>query len=436
MSTQAKTDTTQDAAGLANLIGEVELLVSGAALFATLKLPGWLGAHLVPLAERFSDAVGSMIFVLYTYLASAATILALTFAVHLALRARWIALVGLHRAFPAGVRWKRLKVSPLARAVIRRRDPGAAGVIKRASDLASMVFAGGLVVTGIILLIAINTVLAIVLAYVAELAGHPLPPNVPFLGIPVLLVLPIAIAGMLDTLTRKRNIKGSMLERTITHVYGFYARIGVIAGHSMSRVLLSHGGQLRSSVIAITVMLSAMLAIAAAFLLQIAPLHFGSYAELPHFDSRSRSSHVLDPRQYADQRDPLSGSSLAYIQERVITGPYLQLTVPYEPSDDGQAILRECPEVAAATGDARALAALECLTGLHPVTLDGQPLAELRYQLAIDRDTRRPLLRAMIDIRALTPGRHELRVAYPPDPDDLEDESFEPKGPWVISFWL
>ena len=60
---------------------------------------------------------------------------------------------------------------------------------------------------------------------------------------------------------------------------------------------------------------------------------------------------------------------------------------------------------------ARADALMRCLGELYAVTLDGKPLANLRYDAGSDPHTNRPALVAMIDVRALAPGRHELRVA-------------------------
>lgn len=415
-----------------NVIGEVEMLVSGAALFSMLKLPGWLRAHLLPLGERLSDDLDAMVFVLYAYLATAAIVLAITFALHLTLRARWIALVGLRKAFPAGVRWKRLAVSATLRGVIRRRDPGASAAIRRASTLASIVFASGLMLATIMLVIAIAAVLALVLGYVAELAGHPLEPLLVFITLGAGSMLPMLIAALIDKLWAGRAPARGRLRRALAHVYGFYARVGLLRGFSVGSLLQSHGGEARSSIVATLVMLCGMLIVAGGTMLQAAPMYFGSYASFPHFDSASRSPHVLYAAQYADQRDPLEGSRAAYIQSRVITGAWLVLTLPYEPSEDGQAIARECPKVAPADDETRPLLTLQCLTRLHAVSLDGQPLPDLRYQVAIAKGSRRPVLVAMIDVRDLAPGRHELTVQATHDPHDEDPEA---NKPWLISFW-
>ena len=96
----------------------------------------------------------------------------------------------------------------------------------------------------------------------------------------------------------------------------------------------------------------------------------------------------------------------------MVIGPYLRLTVPYDPRRDSAA-MRNCA-IPAGTDDAKAAARLDCLQSLHGVTLDGKPLPGLRYELGSDPRTDRPALVAMIDVRELPRGRHELQIAYPP----------------------
>jgi len=135
-------------------------------------------------------------------------------------------------------------------------------------------------------------------------------------------------------------------------------------------------------------------------------------------------------------RDPARDRALPYVQSSVITGPYLKLVVPYRPRHDEPAMLATCGHrTAGLEGEALAIAQLACLHDLHAVTLDGKPLTGLRYEIASDPRTDRPALLAMIDVRELPRGRHELRVARPPRADrkpakDNPDPSFD-----AIPFW-
>ena len=94
-----------------------------------------------------------------------------------------------------------------------------------------------------------------------------------------------------------------------------------------------------------------------------------------------------------------------------------------------------CRDANALEGEARATARLGCLSALHAISLDGQPLAGVRYEVASDPRTDRPALLAMVDIRDLPRGRHELRVARPPRPDARQDPDNPDPGHDRILFW-
>ena len=75
---------------------EVELLISGVAIFAMLQLPGWLDDAMFALEPRLTDNWRTVTLLFYAYAKSAAIVLATTFVLHLLLRAQWIALIGMH----------------------------------------------------------------------------------------------------------------------------------------------------------------------------------------------------------------------------------------------------------------------------------------------------------------------------------------------------
>ena len=107
---------------------EVELLISGVAVFAMLQLPGLLDDAIFAWRPRFSQEWSSVVFLLYVYSKGAAVLLAGTFVVHLLLRARWIALVGLHSIHPARF-FSRLPSNDFHRAhSIPRDTPGSSQV--------------------------------------------------------------------------------------------------------------------------------------------------------------------------------------------------------------------------------------------------------------------------------------------------------------------
>lgn len=69
------------------------------------------------------------------------------------------------------------------------------------------------------------------------------------------------------------------------------------------------------------------------------------------------------------------------------------------------------------------------------MTLDGKPFNDLRYEISSDPRTERPALLAMIDVRELARGRHEIRIARPPRTDRNPDKDDPDPGYDQIPFW-
>ena len=62
-------------------------------------------------------------------------------------------------------------------------------------------------------------------------------------------------------------------------------------------------------------------------------------------------------------------------------------------------------------------------------------MQNLQYDVASDSRTDRPALLAMIDIRSLNAGRHELMVARPPAEGSRRDEKDPGNRYYHIPFW-
>lgn len=413
---------------------EVEMLISGAAVFAMLQLPGWLGETLLPLMPRFVANLGSAFVLLYGYLAGAAIILAITFALHLLLRAHWIALVGLHSVFPDGVRWEKLRIGRVLREFSQRRDKGAAVSIERADNRATMVFALGVMLATLMLALGIVVLVALAItAAIRMFGGYGANVIHVFLALGVLIGFPIGMAIIVDRLLGKKLREESVLRRLLNRVYKIYARLGIVRGFSTGSLLESHIGSRRFQWLTIAIILPVILGVIVSFTIGNSPLRFGNYALFPHFSPQN--PHVVAATHYDDRRDPTSDPAEPYIQSVVIAGPYLRLIVPYPPTRDDAALRHGCSAVRTAhRDDAHAVAMLDCLAALHPVSLDGKPLAGLHYDVTTDPRTRRPALQAMIDMRALTPGRHVLLVSRAPKPpSDLNRD--DKATAWAIPFW-
>jgi hypothetical protein len=404
---------------------EVELLISGVAVFAMLQLPGWLDDNVFALSPRLDAAWGELLKVLYVYARSAAMILGATFVIHLLLRARWIALVGMHSVYPDGIRWERLRLGPLQRRVEAGLDPGADAAIEAADNRATAVFAIGVMLAVMIAIIA-GLLLVVVgsLTWAGPVLGWTIDPYIALFALMVLLIVPFACLGMVDRSLGAGLRAGGAGERWLTTAFRFYARIGLGRGNNRIMALLgSHVGERRMMLLTVLVMVGTVVAAIAWYDGLRHRDQLGSYALFP---AAGDALPVLDAAHYDDQRDPARDPVAPFVQGAVVTGPYLRLVVPYDPRRDAPALQRDCAAAgngeAAAAGAGTSQALFQCLQRLHPASLDGTPLAGLQYALGSDARTDRPALVAMIDVRGLAPGRHELQLMQPPRDDGHGDD--------------
>jgi hypothetical protein len=418
---------------------EVELLISGVAVFAMLQLPGWLDDNMFALYPRLDAAWAELLKLLYIYARSAAMILGATFVIHLLLRARWIALVGMHSVYPDGIRWDRLRIGPLQRRIEDALDRGADAAIDAADNGATTIFS-----IGVMMAIMIAIVAALLLVVVGSLtwAGQAFGLSFdPYLVLFVLMALFVGTFGLLNLLDRSRGPRlraGSAAERWISTGLRFYARLGLARGRNRVMALLaSHVGERKMTALTVLLMVGTVtMAIAWYDGLQEHE-SLGSYALFP---APVDALPTMDAAHYDDQRNPARDPAVPFVQGAVVIGPYLRLVVPYTPRRDAPALRRHCAAIRdAATDPAPAPAALfQCLQRLHAVSLDGTPLAGLQYVVGSDPRTDRPALVAMIDVRGLASGRHELRVLQPPARDRVaKGKADAPAADTVvrIPFW-
>ena len=411
---------------------EVELLISGVAVFAMLQLPGWLDGQLFALMPRLDGDLAGMVQSLYMYLKSASLILAVTFALHLLLRAHWIALVGMHSVYPDGVQWTRLRMGPVQRELEQRRFGTAAESIDRADNRATVVFAIGVMLASRLLLIAVvvAVLFALLLAGTA-LLGLRVNLSLLFSACVASVVMLMLAARWIDRAVGDRLRPDGVPRRMLAAILRWLGRAGIGRRSEAMALLTSHGSERLVSVLIVITITVVFAAVAFGFSAIKTPTRAGSYALFPADAADTRS---LRNAYYDDQRDPLHDPPTPFVQSAVVDGPYLRLTVPYQPQHDAAAVQRRCAgALAQPAGHARDDALLECLGQLHAVSLDGKPLATLHYDAGSDPRTERPALQAMIDVRSLENGRHLLRVERAPGNDGASGNDSNDDD--VIVFW-
>jgi hypothetical protein len=410
---------------------EVELLISGVAVFAMLQLPGWLDDRWFALRPRLDDTWIQPFQIIYFYTKAATLILAVTFVGHLLLRARWIAQVGMHSVHPDGIRWDSLRLGPVQREVEQRQYGSAEESIDRADNRATTVFAIGVMLASLLLGITVFVLLGVGSAlWLSVRFGWNWPVLNVLLTVFALLVLPMFAANRIDRARGHALAPGGTVRRALAAVFAVYGRFGIGRGHNPTLALVaSHSGRLRMGLMTAATFLLALAAVGTSYRAQRDPASLGQYDLFPRIDD---AAGPVDAAHYADTRNPDRDDAVPYIQSAVVTGPYLKLVVPYQPTADGAALRRTCTAMRSASPGARAVATLDCLQRLHAVALDDRAL-DPAYAIGSDARTDRPALVSMIDIRALAPGRHVLQVAQAAIGDDKIAAAIA--SPYRIAFW-
>jgi len=386
------------------------------------------------LSPRLEAGWHDLLLLVYLYGKGAALILAMTFVLHLLLRARWIALVGMHSVYPDGIRWERLRIGPIQREVERAGDRPFADIVERADNRATIVFATGVMLALMLVVIALLATAMTGLATLASsLSGGRFGPVSALLAVFAIVILPYSVAMLVDLRLGKRIAPGGLGHRMMRGLFRLYGRIGFNRGGNPVMALLgSHGGDRKTTFATIAIILVALALASLSQLFLESPRAMGSYGLFPAV----QGPQAIEVAHYDDQRDPGRDPALPYIPSMATTAPWLRLVVPYRPERDAAAMRRGCAHADALADEAQAAARLACLAALHAVALDGKPLEGLRFDVARDPRTNRPALLAMIDVRDLPRGRHELRIARPPqeDKDGGSNSKREPDFD-LIPFW-
>ena len=414
---------------------DMELLLSGATVFALFQgaqalLEG--GAFLLP---RLSDDVMMLASMLFTYGYGGITLLALTFALHLGIRAYWVALIGMNSVFPNGIRYDALKAGPLAKDVLLRRIRPMTESIESADNRATIVFGIGVSIVIVLVPVAFSvTVMFGFAALVAWLTGLQDQTANLVLLLMALIFLPYMASAVVDSRSAGKMAPGSLAHRVTRATLEFYARIGMSrAANPLVTVFSSNIGERRAQAIIFTVMTVAMLSSLVGLLLSQMTLGVGSFGAFP--DTRRGMSSTVEGRAYASSHDVGWSPLTPFLPDQVVRGDYARLVVPYVPKLH-EHLMEACgTQGAFDLSDeerARREQLLTCFSGELTVRLDKLPVT-LRPDWYTDpaRDLRGLLY--MIPVGDLPEGRHELTILA--RPEKTAEAGEDPEQPFVIAFW-
>jgi hypothetical protein len=410
----------------------MELLVSAASVFTLVQLPGWLDGIYFAVQPRLDLAWNVLFRVLYTYGKLGLLALAAAFAVHVAMRAYWIALVGMDSIYPQGVLWDRLRLGPRRRALSQALAEPMPARIERIDNRASIVFALGitLALSMVVLLGLVLGAYAIAVALDWAFGWHWLLPQ-GFMLVFLAAALPYALAFWTDRLLGARLAPQGAIARAIDAVYRLYARLGYgRASNPTLPLLQSHLGERTTSAITVAAMLVLALFAALQSQLQEGAVAIGDYARWPAATPGLGDSLVA--AHYRDQR-ATGDVLLPNIDSAFPRGDYLTVVVPFNPRRHPPQVLRACPQAwRAPDSPARRAQLRDCFAQWLQLRLDGHAVVAGSPRYYDDPRTGQQGLATIVPIRGLASGEHELRLALAPPTSKLAEAE---AADYRIAFW-
>lgn len=428
---------------------EIEILLSGASVFALFQIYDSLQRILFNIFERLSPDVLGMWSALGGYVQAGVLALAVGFFAHLLIRAYWAAAVGLHSIDPTGSLGRTGTVGPAQRAMVAERWAKLPQRIAELDDLATLVFAMSL---GLAKVMAILVIIALLSAGIgsgiAMLGNQGGRASDAMMGVMGLAILPSLVATLVDNHRGKKNLPPL---RWTTALLRPYAAMGLTVDANLGMQMMVHrisGGRrsFKGSAAIGVLMFVLMASVLVVPTLQRVGVGVLLKGEFPNL--QPGQPHALRANHYLDRQAPGQTLRLPVIASDIAKGPYLRLFIPYVPHWH-DALVRDCrgasspgktPDAAGTDSpqgadwrmDPQASAGvLGCLASRLPVTLDGRPVLE-SWVFADDRRYDRRGFVVMIDVRGASPGRHELGVQQPEAA--LSEDA--PREPWRIPFWL
>ncbi|PTA73685.1 MULTISPECIES: hypothetical protein [unclassified Stenotrophomonas] len=399
---------------------ELELFISGLLAFALLAVPGYLfdawarsslhteGMYFQVLWFGFSISVGMCY------------VLAVALIAHLTVRGYWIGLIGLKSHFPKGIDWERLQqMGPVSRAFLKARDGGLDGSIERADRLATLLFSTTLLAVQTLA----GTLVVAVLTLCAAMAISALAGGAERVGMTVVatvlssLFALALVPAVLERVIARRQRRGQSSDRQqrwLQRFLGAMQRVPLL--RLMQAMQLTLQSNLRSRSFMAAYLLAVMVAMVLGGVQVLGSLKFSLFNRYQVMTDEAvehgmLSAHYESLRSAHDQLLPYP-----MIPSDTISGSRLRVFIPHRPQRDNPLARQRCTALPGArneaTGMQAANAAVECLSRLWQVQLDGTPVDLHDFMPMERRDLDMRGLVGYLPTAGLTPGRHDLSLVW------------------------
>ena len=394
---------------------EIELLISGATAFGLIQLLGASDDWFLRLQLLLNNASMLMILnPLQIYVRIALICLTIAILVHLLVRAYWVALIGLHSVYRGPPDISKITSGPYSRRAIEADTQDIPAQIEKADNLATQIFGYGI---GLALMMLIPSGMVLLTLAAALLLDVFLPSqqavNIALfvLALPVFLLF--IVPSMVDQYFGKRIPENSALGRGLSKFFLSIRRLSLGAGNNAIIIyMMSRAGSYRGAFIGSMV---------AGFMLSIIAV-----IGMPRLQSMQDSADLSqdwEASDYASERgNNLIYARRAYISAPQVRGDFLEVSVPI-PNKSPSGGYDSCSK------DSEAKAFIDCMKRDLVLRIDNSAV-KASWLLVKPRSGQPATLRALLDVRELPRGAHQLRIEYPFDRQHQKDAWVE-----LIHFW-
>lgn len=440
---------------------ELELLTSGLALYALISLPSWLWDHYEALFLRMPISVLAGVTMGLPVLSGMCYAMAAVFLMHLCVRAYWVGLIGLHAAFPDGIRWERLRgIGPITLTRLQARTQDLEHGIARADRVASTLFSLiAFTAVGIGMLGLWMTLLFVI----GGMFGNELGGTNSFISRTVGLLLgcfflaPVLrwlldgqLARRLPALARNRLFVG------VVRLINLVERLFMPTRLTGNTRLMLQSQLLPRTFFAVFLLVAFVVSMVGSGLQNRRGLDalFGSQTYISNTDLAG--GHLS--RHYETQRVASDRMTLGpIIPAPVIEQAWLPVFLPYVAMRDDPVLKVRCaarvapgathyafgPRDSDAEATARETAADErmqqaslCMRSLWEIRLNGKPQSMDDFYVSERADLGLRGLSGYLPLNGLPPGRHRLEAIYRPKPeqDDIKEDYVPRRTRYVVPF--
>ncbi len=434
---------------------EMELLISGAVVFALIQIPHYLDTWFQALGIHFQKDIFMILMVAYAYMLIITYTLIVSFVFHLTARALWIGLIGLFSVYRGGIKWENVNYGPFTKDIYKSRILPLPDYIRKTNKFCNLIFSFSFMV---VLQFAYSTLLNVFFMSIAFFITRFILPGTDFVtifigmfaGLFLVLIIPTVIDksfGEKIRNMRRFRFMNRFMEKSIsgmTRVF-FFPLYGAINLTFFSNIR-------KKFIYPIFTSVGIVLGIFA-FVRILSPydiISFNDYAYFPH----DLGDKGVETRYYRNLR---TGSMFKFrvpsIQGDVIEDPFVKLFIPFKVSTHTSLLEEICPDLDELQSggfnwknpdmtDSRREEALSCLAKLHQIYLNGTLKMDLDYLFYREPETGMSGIITYISVAELPSGKNKFRIIEAvPDkvPDSSAENPAEPDDPpkeFFIPFWV